>query len=148
MSSITVPFNPSVGPIVDIVIAPPGTIGSQADVASPMARTYKALIDTGAAITFISRRVARETGLRVVGKRPMVSANRKEPANLYRADVYVPIGDHGGEPFGLICEWAELMEVMDDAKYQALLGRDVLELVVFTLDGPNKCFTLQVPSNS
>lgn len=148
MSSITVPFDPSVGPVADIVVAPPGTIKSGTDISSPLARTYKALIDTGAAITCISRRVAQETGLRVVGKRHMISASRKELANLYRADVYIPIGDHGREPHGLICEWAEVMEVMGDTNYQALLGRDVLDSVFLTVDGPNKCFTLDVPSDS
>lgn len=127
------------------MIAPAGTIHGSDDVASRSNYTYKALVDTGADHTCISRKIAHEVGLRVTGKIGMASASRDEEVNLYIADVYVPVVSSGEPGAGLVCNSAQLMEVRDDHRYQALLGRDVLELVVFTLDGPNKCFTLDVP---
>ncbi len=148
MPRLTVPFDPVIGPIADVVIAPPDTIHTGADAASRRARTYKALVDTGAEITCITQEIAREVGLRVTGIAPMASASGTHNANLYIAYVYVPLSGSGARAIGLICNAAQVLEVSGDRHYQALLGRDVLERVTFTLDGPGRRFTLEIPSGS
>ena len=83
MSKLTVPFDPHIGPIADVIIAPTNTIRSGADAAASRARTYKALVDTGAEFTCISQRIACDIGLRVTGIARMASASGTHNANLY-----------------------------------------------------------------
>jgi hypothetical protein len=59
-----------VGPIVNVGVAKPGTIGPCAP-PNPTIQTFPALIDTGASTTCISIAVAQAVGLKPIGLRPI-----------------------------------------------------------------------------
>ena len=96
----------------------------------------QALIDTGAAVTCVDRRVAEEAGLSVVGERPMSSATHaNEIAPIYAGLLRTHgLGDitltsaSGANlgPLGLI----------------ALVGRDVLKQCTVFYNGPEGLVTL------
>jgi len=62
-------FNPAVGPLINLGVAPLGTLGHGAP-SSGSPAVFSALLDTGAAVTCISPAVARAVGLQPIGLRP------------------------------------------------------------------------------
>ena len=138
MPCMTVEFDPAIGPIITIGIALPRSLpttgrggdGEPADVA-----IIHALVDTGASVTCISRGIAEEVDLPLIGKVAMSSASEVTPANVYLGDVALPFGEPGKSHW-LAQEALQLAEFnADSPHYQALLGRDVLGLGLVTMTG-------------
>ncbi len=126
MSCISGKFNPDIGPLIDIKVAPAEVIG----LASCPVTSEPALIDTGATSTCISKKVVQSLGLIPVGMRNMVSTTHPStPVHVYLVDLYLPFGS------GYLIEDKEVMEFVQEDKddFQILLGRDIICRGVFTI---------------
>ena len=60
----------------------------------PRSYPFRALIDTGAQRTCISKRAVDALQLLLTSKAQMISASGTHEANLYRAGILIPIDDH------------------------------------------------------
>ncbi|MFQ6017874.1 MAG: hypothetical protein ACE5KF_06730 [Kiloniellaceae bacterium] len=112
------------------------------DGTKPAVRLYPALVDTGAAISCISPRIAQEVGLQPIGKRQMVSATHIADVNTYLADVLLPFGDPNTPTLTAVSQSMTLMEFQpSQAPYQALMGRDIICSGFLSVAGYDKRFT-------
>src|SRR5271165_6380118 len=85
MPSLSINFNPAVGPLINLAIEP---VSFAPNPANPVnLRTYMALIDTGASHTAISAKVITDLGLTPIGKQPVGGVHGQHPTNLYQFQV-------------------------------------------------------------
>lgn len=143
MPCLTVSYNPSIGPILQLAIARPlSLLSSESEKQQRQAIGVTALIDTGASITCISQVVAERAGLQVYGKIPMQSASHTVSANAYIVDLLIPFG---ADPRNVLLYTVTDHTVMefqtDNSQFQALLGRDILSRGMLQLTGYNNTFT-------
>lgn len=89
MPSLSITYNPNVGPLVQLVIWSPNYRPSQHQ--SPINPTpmtmYMALIDTGASCTCISRKVISDIGLSPIGRQRVGHAQGSGATNQYQFQV-------------------------------------------------------------
>ena len=148
MPCITRPFDPAVGPVVNLGIAKPGTLTRAPDDNPPVeVHTYHALVDTGADVTCISPQIADEVGLVPRGKKDVASALGVEAANYYLADIALPFGEpDAAEAVAIQTLISGSMEVMEfqpnSPHYQMLLGRDLIGRGLFSMTTYDKRFTI------
>ena len=95
MPCLSATFNPAVGPLLNVLFAPPGTLKARTngDGKRPQAGLHSLLIDTGADITCLATQVAVELGLQLLGKRDVGHAAGSAKVNTYLADIGIPFGD-------------------------------------------------------
>ena len=117
MPSLSNVFDPNVGPLLRVAMAPPGwQDGGQLVV-------FDALVDTGASTTCIAPAVATALGLPILGMRSMASATHSAVAvPLYICDLIIPFS--GTTHY--IARGLQVLEFAPPATFQALLGRDVI----------------------
>jgi hypothetical protein len=129
MPSLSGRYDVSIGPLVNVIVAPIGIIIPGAPPAAPV-NGFPALIDTGASSTCISPIVVQTVNLQPVGMQPMTSATQSIPVNVYLVDLVLPFGGAA-----LILNSVQVMEFtpLSGSPYQMLLGRDILCRGVFTL---------------
>jgi len=122
-------FDPSVGPLINIVVLPSGTVVPGVGLSTPVT-PFVALIDTGATVTCISPHVVQTVGLQPIGLRPMVSATQSIPVNVYLVDLLLTFGNTG---HGILS--TQVMDFVGDgaSPFQILVGRDLLCRGTFTL---------------
>lgn len=97
------------------------------------------LVDTGAELSSVARKIADQIGLREIGKVPLISANQEFEAKQYLADLFIPADD------GFVAlRDVEIVEyrVGSLPDFDGLLGRDILQLCLVQLNGPARTFTL------
>ncbi len=129
MPSLSGKYDISIGAIINVVVAPAGTI-TPATTGNVRVVGFPALVDTGASVTCISQNVAQTVGLQTIGKRPMASATHAVPVNAYLVDLILPFGNAG-----LILNSTQVMEFnpVGGSPFQMLLGRDIICKGIFTL---------------
>jgi len=129
MPSLNAKFDPSIGPLISVVVAPARTINPGA-LPNIQVNRFPALIDTGASATCISPSVAQTVGLEPIGKHPMTSATQSILSNVYLVDIVLPFANAG-----LILNSIQVVEfnALDGFPYQMLLGRDILCKGIFVL---------------
>jgi hypothetical protein len=139
MPCITVSFDPLRGPILTLGVRPAAALASP----EPRYRTMAALVDTGASHTCVHAAVAAEIGLAALGKTPMISASGNHAANIYLADLSLPLsGSAGTDPRGHEFRDVRLTEyTAPTSAFQVLLGRDVICRGFLAIDGYAKTFT-------
>lgn len=145
MPCITTHFDPAIGPLVNLGIALPAALGVARDstAGEVIVHSVMALVDTGASVTCISAEVAAMAGLQVAGKQRMSSATEAREVNTYLADVALPFGAAGKSTMAMVSEAMMLMEFnAGSAKYQALLGRDIIARGLFSMIGYDRRFTI------
>lgn len=121
MPCISGRFDPVIGPIINVVIAPAGTF---APTVIPTARgVFPGLIDTGASATCISPGIAQSVGLKPMGMRPMTSATESVPVNVYLVDLLMPFGNTA-----ILLQSIQVMEFApaSGSPFQILVGRDII----------------------
>ncbi len=88
MPCLSVPYNPKVGPLVQVAIFSVETVVSgqlnQKEVSPTM---FMALVDSGASNTCISKRIVAEIGLSPTGKVPVAGVHGSTPTNTYQFGV-------------------------------------------------------------
>ena len=132
MPCITVPLDP-LGPIIEIGIALPG--GFPRPNPPPPIQWIKAIADTGCTHTSIHNSVAAALGLTVLSKGIANTASGPAPANIYHGDLFLrPL--IGGKQFEWLFNDRQLLELAQNhAKYDALLGMDILSQGLFSVNG-------------
>ena len=144
MPCISTIFNPTIGPLLNVLIAPAGTLKAKANGdGQPSAGYYTFLVDTGAAITCLTPQIAAALGLQLMGKRDVHHAAGSAEANTFLADIGIPFGDPTKGVQTFVDENVTVMEFGGaHGNYQGLLGRDILCLGLLTMSGYDKRFTI------
>lgn len=98
------------------------------------------LIDTGASITCISPELAKQIGLRSLGKESVVVASGTASLNTYLVDLLIPFTEpaktQGPKPQTFPVQNIQVMEYLGDtSRYQGLLGRDIIDRGIFMIAG-------------
>ena len=132
-------------PLIDVGILDEDTLPSGNEIteeqiiAADVPR-LRALIDTGASRTCLSKEVARAANLLPVGKREMISASGITPVNTYLFSLGIPFA-HDVDPTGQIKERLAVFRSIEGMEFNAtnssfdvLLGMDVLSKCSFKMD--------------
>jgi hypothetical protein len=85
MPCIATTYNPSIGPLLQVAIFPPSSLGTSplpAITSGP--HLYMALVDTGASSTCISTKIVNDLALPPTGKMPVAGVHGSMPANTYQ----------------------------------------------------------------
>ena len=125
MTAYSLDFDPP-APFLLVAISPRA--------ASPTAQSVGALLDTGAEISVIPQHIVDALGLVPYAEMLIESFDSRRQ----RVDMYaVSLGFAG-------YHLSPVRVVAFRADY-AILGRDVLNRFLTTLDGPNQAFTMEIP---
>lgn len=97
-----------------------------------------ALLDTGSTTSAITPRIAKELGLRQLGKRPLGSAQGLGQAEryLFRVGLRTP-ADVPTFPF--LFDEVSGFELSDSFQLDALIGMDILKQCDFSMSGTGIC---------
>lgn len=120
------------GPVVDVAI-------SSGRTRSPVIKG-KALIDTGASVTFVTREVIERAGLPILRTAPPISFSTVNDDESQRSPVYAAQVSVVGLPEAQITRCYRAESVPGDAI--ALLGRDLLRRGTLLYDGLRGRITL------
>lgn len=130
MPSLSGRFDPTIGVLINLGVAPGNTLGNLTIPSTISVTTFPALVDTGASSTCISPSLATAIGVNPIGMRPMISATHSVPTNVYLVDLVVPFGANS-----IILPSIQVMEFNagTNAPFQVLIGRDIICRGVFTM---------------
>ena len=144
MPCMSLTFDPTVGPLLNVLIAPEGTLKATVGAGAKTKTGYcTLLVDTGASISCISPAIAAEVGLRSMGKSDVTVPTGAAEANTYLADVGVPFGEPQKGASTLVAEAILLMEFRGNhPQFQGLLGRDIINRGLVSIAGWDKRFTI------
>jgi hypothetical protein len=108
----------------------------------PQPRQLRALIDSGADLCCLDPAIVKALALIWDSSLPtnMPAVTGLTFSSLYRAGVTIlhPSGQHFVAPDMIVCELP-----LGVLGYDALIGRDILDLLRFTYDGPARAFALE-----
>ncbi len=137
MPCLSATFNPAIGPLLNVLIAPAGTLKVKANGGEKQrVGAYSLLIDTGADITCLTTQVAADMGLQLLGKRDVGHAAGSAKVNTYLADIAIPFGDPTKGAETHIAEKITVMEFSGvHQNYQGLLGRDLICRGLLSISG-------------
>ncbi len=143
MPCLSATFNPTIGPLLSVLIAPAGTLTPKANGGGgPKVGACILLIDTGADITCLAPDVAAKLGLQLLGKRDVGHAAGSAKVNTYLADIGIPFGDPTKGAQTHIAEKITVMEFSGgNPNFQGLLGRDLICLGLFSIAGWDNRYT-------
>jgi len=129
----------ALGPVVPVQIEIPIVLAQKLGAAGqpvPTPFVGNAMVDTGAGITCVDRSVAVALGLQPVGTTHLAGAVGQGPRNLYAVRIVLWGGQLNVDATG--AAEADLGAF----GIHALLGRDVLDKMLFIYDGTQGEFTL------
>lgn len=151
MPCISQSYNPVIGPILRVLLTRPAVFrqfivpsgGAAHTPPAPPPAPHPpvflsgALIDTGASITSVTAAVAAQANLPLIGKRSLQTAGGTINANVYVADVAIPMGPLPPAPPGTQVFVPQLNAVpfesmvllefsCNSPNFNMLLGRDIL----------------------
>lgn len=152
MPSLSVTYNPIIGPLLTLILTPPAVLArgmhavAQTDVSATPLNVHAALalVDTGASITSVTEDLARTVGLPLIGKRLIGTASGAWAANIYLADIAIPFSNlpvgPPGQPLPATNVTAAPMlniPVLEfktsSPRFNMLLGRDILCRGIFSM---------------
>jgi predicted aspartyl protease len=142
MPSQAVALDPDLGALIEVAIAPPGTLAAGRPLHSPAWVHFSSLIDTGANTTCIKPMVARRVGLASSGEAEMVSGTQTATARTFLADLIVPLGLEKGFANPQLARDLRLTEFVGEMETDILLGLDVLQNLTIHFDGPGRQVTV------
>jgi hypothetical protein len=102
MPCLSLPYNPQVGVLLQLVIFPPGFTPSPAGAPPVKASPFLALIDTGASCTCITQMVINAVGLTPMGKQTVGGVHGSKAVNQYQFTVFIPFGQGQASPTGAV----------------------------------------------
>ncbi len=143
MPCLSATYNPTIGPLLNVLIAPAGTLKAKGNGGGqPSVGYHSLLIDTGADITCLATHLAAALGLQLMGKRDVGHAAGSDEANTYLADIGIPFGDPAKGVQTFIAENVTILEFGGGhANYQGLLGRDLICLGQLSISGWDSRYT-------
>jgi hypothetical protein len=126
------------GPAIDIQIQPvlAAQEAMRADGEEVPSVSVKALIDTGASGTLIQTSIVGTLGLDWIGTVLLTTPSTTKPLVRYEYRVRIVLSET------IAFETDAVEGDLIGQNIQCLIGRDVLEYVVFTYDGPNSRFSI------
>jgi hypothetical protein len=130
MPSLSIQYNPKVGPLLQVAIFPIG-FTPQTGAVTPLNPTfYMSLIDTGASCTCITEKVIRDVGLSPVGKQQVGGVHGSGTTNAYQFQLGL-IFPTAQLPTGVVNVNLTLfpvngIEFKSLGGFDVLLGRDIL----------------------
>jgi hypothetical protein len=140
MPSLSIQFNPKVGPLLNVFIWKPGyappPAAQGANAAAPLnVNAYAALIDTGASCSCVSDKVIKTEGLVPYGKQQVGGVHGAQSTNAYRFQLVIPFvqGQNvtGSVNANVIVFNISGVEFIPLPGIDALIGRDILCTGVF-----------------
>jgi hypothetical protein len=137
LPSITLPFDPVIGPVFNCVVARPVSL-LPIGVIPTGATSVRFLVDTGASHTCVNHAIAVRANLHVLGLVAVQSTTQQISVNTYLADMFIPIGNPG--VFLSDVQLSELL--LGNPFFDGLLGRDLLTRGQLYLNGVAGMFTL------
>lgn len=142
MPCMTLAFDPAIGPLLPVIIAPAGTLKGFAASAGSSPIAFPLLVDSGADITCISDHVISAIGLSPSGKAAITTPAGPSTTNLYLVDIGVHFGAGTGPTPSFVLESVQVMQFEGTVSiYQGLLGRDIICKGQLTMSGYDKRFT-------
>lgn len=141
MPSITLPFDPAVGPIITFGISPPSSL-AQAGSPAPSIKYIKGLVDTGCSNVSVNKATAVGAGLAIVGKAPVVSTTQAVNADVFLGDIHLPYTVRGATSHITFKDVRFLDLILPNASFDALIGRDVLGIGTLFFNGAANQFTI------
>ena len=142
MPCITLPFNPAVGPVLNVVITAASTMKATATNPDHEHKYYPLLVDTGADVSCISPTIIDALGIAPTGKTTVITPNGPGPANQYLVDFGVSFGSGSGPMMVYAVESVSVIEFNGTQNnYQGLIGRDIICRGQLTVTGYDKRFT-------
>lgn len=139
MPCLSIPYNPSVGPQLQLAVFPPGYNPPQAPAGPNPTNVslYTALVDTGASCTCVSAKVISDIGLMPSGKIPVGGVHGSQAANQYQfiaALIFGQMQAPNGAVLANMHAYTVLgVEFVPNGNFDVLLGRDILCRGVFTM---------------
>lgn len=91
MPCITLPYDPSVGPLFTLGVAQP--LSSLSDPSVQKIVWLRGLIDTGCSNISIAPAFAKAANLSIIGKSPVASTTGIILADRFLGDLFIPFGD-------------------------------------------------------
>src|SRR6266545_1384 len=158
MPCLSIPYDPAIGPLINLILTPPAVMKQIVTVPGvpPPAGTQppvfqaSALIDTGASITSVTATLAAQAALPLIGKRNLGTAGGVFSANLYVADIAVIFGSLPAAPPGSQIAVANLTTAMMEnvpgmefncasPHFNMLLGRDIICQGILSVGFDRRC---------
>jgi hypothetical protein len=140
MPCITLPYDPAVGPLFAVGVAQP--LSSLADPSSAQKITwFRGLIDTGCSNLSIAPAAAKTVGLPIIGKQPVASTTQTIDSDLFLGDLFIPFADPADKFHHFFRDVRFLEFRFGNVAFDILIGRDVLSLGLFQLNGKTNQFT-------
>lgn len=103
------------------------------------------LVDTGSDSSMVDEQIMRALGLIAVNQRPVLTSESKGVAQLCNVyDISLEIINGGAAPWRITSVEANGRPLMSES-VQGVLGRDVLNRVVLTYNGPAKVYSIDYP---
>lgn len=136
MPRLTCPYDPDVGPEISVTVSDP--LGYRSEDDSPKSEKVIMLLDSGASDSSISEAVAARLSLPVLGLHRVSGFGASADTYQYLADLELWL-DVGHE----LSDRKLLQFSSDHNRIQGILGRDILGLAKFYLDGQNREFTIE-----
>jgi hypothetical protein len=139
MPCITLPYDPIVGPLFDIGVAQP--LSSLSDPSKQKIVWLRGLIDTGCSNISITPSAAVKVGMPIIGKQPVMSTTQSIEADLFLGDLFISYADPA-DKFHHFFRDVRFLEIrFGNVNFDVLVGRDVLSLGLFQLNGKTNQFT-------
>ena len=137
MPSITLPFDPVIGPILV------GAVGRPLSLLGPSATQFpgagvRFLIDTGASHTCVTPAVAAQAQLQVIGLVAVQSTTHQVTVPTYLADILIPIG----QPPFMLRDKQVTQLMLGNPHFDGLFGRDLIGLGQIYINGIARTYTL------
>ncbi len=136
MPQLTRHYDVEIGPVIEVLVS--DSYRDRADHDAPRSETVTMLVDSGASDSWLKQEVIDRLGLFTLGFHPVSGFGKTEPTLQYLADIELQL-----DAPHLLPDWKLFRFVTPYDKIDGILGRDVLDRGIFTIDGPNRQFTLE-----
>jgi hypothetical protein len=139
MPSLSIQFNPKVGPLLQVCVWKPGFVPPMGtNAAAPMnLNAYTALIDTGASCSCISDKVIKTQALVPSGKQQVGGVHGSQATNAYRFQIAIPFVQSqavtGTVSANIMSYNINGIEFIPLPGIDVLLGRDIICTGVFSM---------------
>jgi len=137
MPQIKTKYDPTIGPLIQGELSFPSRLHQSGNALASSPATF--LIDTGSARTFIEPSYVPMLSLQFVMRKTLWSMGGPVDVDIYGGDVSL-------DGLGLFpsVELCVMPKPSPNAKFTAVLGRDVLNSVLVSIDGRTRELTLAV----
>jgi hypothetical protein len=139
MPCITLPYDPIVGPIFTFGASRPLSSLPEGD--AQKITWLRALIDTGCSQISITPTAATQIGLPRIGKADVASTTEVVESEVFLGDLFIPFADPADRYNHYFRDIRFLEFRFGNVNFDILVGRDILSLGLFQMNGITRQFT-------